>query len=297
MTAERLQSLFETAGVDGYLHAVEVRSGREVGYEPDTPVVAASTFKLPVLVGLFRQADAGQIDLTEQVAVPVEGRAPGPTGLSVLLDPVRVSWRDLAQLMMAVSDNAATDVICERIGLDSVNRTMRELGLTDTVIEDDCRGIFRTLAEDAGVASLTDVPMVPPPGLLTELRALKPATTDRTTPRDMTRLLRLIYTDAAASRESCEQMRRILLNQVWPHRLAAGFPEDDVFTAGKTGTLFVWRNEVGAVGYPDGSLFAVAVYTRARQPRIKDPRADAVIGAAARAAVDALRGAASGPVG
>jgi beta-lactamase class A len=105
----------------------------------------------------------------------------------------------------------------------------------------------------------------------------------------MTRLLQLVYTDAAASAESCEHIRRILRNQVWPHRLAAGFPEDDIFTAGKTGTLIVWRNEVGVVGCRDGSVFAVAVYTRSRQPSIKDPAADAVIGAAARMAVDELR--------
>ena len=283
-----LRALFERAGVDGFLHAVDIKSGQEVGLEPDAPVVTASTFKIAVLVELFRQADAGAIDLTEQVTVPVDQRAPGPTGLSVMLDPVSMSWRDLAQSMIVVSDNAATDVICERVGLDNVNRSMRDLGLTDTHLDDDCRGIFATLAEDAGVKSLDDVPMVPALELLERMRALRPETTDRTTPRDMTTLLRLIYTDAAASAESCQHMRRILLNQVWPHRLAAGFPEDDVFTAGKTGTLIIWRNEVGVVGRTDGSLFAVAVYTRSRQPSIKNPRADAVIGAAARMAVDDL---------
>jgi beta-lactamase class A len=105
----------------------------------------------------------------------------------------------------------------------------------------------------------------------------------------MTQLLQLILTDQAASDGSCDHMRRILRSQVWPHRLASGFPEDDVVTAGKTGTLITWRNEMGTVGYPDGSQFAVAVYTRSRRARIKNPAADAVIGSAARTAVDALR--------
>lgn len=283
-------ALFEQAGVDGFLHAVAVGTDREVGHRPDTAVVSASTFKLPVLVELFRQADAKAVDLTEQVTVPVDDRAPGPTGLSVMLDPVAMSWRDLAMSMMVVSDNAATDVICARVGLPNVNNTMRVLGLPDTHLEDDCRGIFRTLAEDVGVAALEDVPLAPPAAVLDAMRAVRPEGTNRTIARDMTRLLQLIYTDAAASAQSCAQMRSILRNQVWPHRLAAGFPEDDVFTAGKTGTLIVWRNEVGVVGFPDGPLFAVAVYTRSRQPKIKDPAADAVIGAAARTAIDALRG-------
>jgi beta-lactamase class A len=286
---ERLDEMFADAGVDGFLHACDIDSGNELGYEPDAPVVTASTFKLPVLVELFRQADAGSIDLTAQVTVPAEGRAPGPTGVSVMLDAVTLSWRDLAQWMIVVSDNAATDVICAQVGLDNVNNTMRALGLTGTYLETDCRGIFATLVEDAGVASVEEFPFIPEPELLSRLRAVRPLDTDRTTPRDMTRLLQLICTDRAASAESCEHMRRILLNQVWPHRLAAGFPEDDVMTGGKTGTIILWRNEVGVAGFPDGGRFAVAVYTRSHQPRLKNPDADAVIGSAARVVVDALR--------
>jgi beta-lactamase class A len=157
----RLQSLFDEADVDGFLHAVDVNTGTEVGYHPDVPVVAASTFKVPVLVELFRQGDAGRIMLEEQVAVPVQGRAIGPTGLSVLADPVSMSWRDLAQSMIAVSDNAATDVICDRIGLDNVNRTMGELGLTKTRVDLNCLGIFTTMAEDAAVDSLHKIPLIP----------------------------------------------------------------------------------------------------------------------------------------
>jgi beta-lactamase class A len=76
---------------------------------------------------------------------------------------------------------------------------------------------------------------------------------------------------------------------VWPHRLASGFPEDDVRTGGKTGTIITWRNEVGVATYADGSRYAIATFTRSHQARMKHPAADAAIGAAARLAVDALR--------
>jgi beta-lactamase class A len=285
----QLHSLFEQADVDGFLHAVDVNTGAEVGYHSDAPVVAASTFKVPVLVELFRQGDAGRITLEEQVTVPVKGRALGPTGLSVMLDPASLSWRDLAQSMIAVSDNAATDIICNRIELDNVNGTMRELGLTNTRVDLNCLGIFTTMAQDAGVDALDKIPLTPSLQVLQEMRALDPAATNRTTPRDMTRLLQLVYTDEAASAHSCDRIRRILRSQVWPHRLASGFPEDDVVTAGKTGTLITWRNEVGGVEYPDGSQFVVAIYTRSHQARIKNSAADAVIGMAAKMGVDALR--------
>ena len=286
--AKRLHQLFERADVEGFVHAVDIDSGSEVGYRADQPVVAASTFKVPVLVELFRQADAGLIDLAEQVTIDVDARAPGPTGLSVMLDPVSLSWRDLALWMIVVSDNAATDVICDRVGIDKVNATMQALALPTTVLETDCRGIFASLVEDAGVASVEEIPFAPEDELLTRLRAVDPAETDRTTAYDMATLMRLIWTDAAASGEACEQMRRILLSQVWPHRLATGFPEDDVVTGGKTGTIILWRNEAGVAVFPD-ARYAVAVYTRSRRPRLKNPAADAAIGAAARVAVDSLR--------
>ncbi len=60
-------------------------------------------------------------------------------------------------------------------------------------------------------------------------------------------------------------------------------------TSGKTGTLPTVRNEVGVVEYPDGGRYAVAVFTRSASTSQKNAAADAVIGRAARLAVDALR--------
>ncbi|WP_143261680.1 serine hydrolase, partial [Allokutzneria sp. NRRL B-24872] len=94
---------------------------------------------------------------------------------------------------------------------------------------------------------------------------------------------------AAASPESCAAMRRLLALQVWPHRLASGFPFDDVRVAGKTGTLPTLRNEVGVVEYPDGGRYAVAVFTASVRTSLTLPAADAVIGTTARLAVDHLR--------
>jgi beta-lactamase class A len=86
-------------------------------------------------------------------------------------------------------------------------------------------------------------------------------------------------------------MRRVLGLQVWPHRLASGFPADDVAVAGKTGTLPPLRSEVGVVELPGGRRYAAAVFTRSRRASLSDPGADAAIGHAARLAVEHLSGA------
>ncbi len=203
-----------------------------------------------------------------------------------MLDPVRLSLRDAALLMMSVSDNTAADLLLRRVGLDAVNRTTARLGLTRTRAVYGFGEMLATMREDAGPAgtrALTD------PHVLTRLRALDPARTNRSTPRDMTRLLTALWRDEACPPQYGAAMRRVMGLQVWPHRLASGFPFDDVHVAGKTGTLPTLRNEVGVVEYPDGGRYAVAVFTRTANPAATLPAADAVIGTAARIAVDALR--------
>jgi beta-lactamase class A len=288
----QLESAFVEADVVGFLHATDLGSGREVSVSADEPVVLASVFKIPVLVTLFRQVDAGELDPAEPVEVPAEGRTLGPFGLSVMRDPARLSWRDLAWLMMSLSDNTATDIVCDRVDVNRVNETMELLGLKRTVLIGDCQDIFDSIAADLGLepgASLEGVDLTDP-DVVRRVRAADPSATSRSTPREITTLLELIWRDEAATPESCAQMRRILGQQVWPHRLAAGFPEDDIATSGKTGTLPPWANEAGVVEFGDGGRYAVAVFTRSNRPAMKTTRADAAIARSARAAVDRLRG-------
>ncbi|MFF4635482.1 serine hydrolase [Streptomyces olivaceus] len=285
-TAARLDAAFADAGVTGWLHAVDIDSGAQTGTGADQPVCTASVHKVCVLVTLHELAAAGSLDLTEQVECPPAGLTPGPTGLAAMLDPVRLSLRDAAFLMMSVSDNTAADLLLRRVGRDAVNRTTARLGLTRTRMAYGFGEMLATMREDAGPAgarALAD------PHVIARLRALDPARTNRGTPRDMTRLLGALWRDETCPAEYGAAMRRIMGLQVWPHRLASGFPFDDVHVAGKTGTLPTLRNEVGVVEYPDGGRYAVAVFTRTANPAATLPAADAVIGTAARIAVDALR--------
>ncbi|MFD3517496.1 serine hydrolase [Streptomyces sp. NPDC058657] len=282
----RIAAAFAEAGVVGRLHARDIDSGAELGLDADHPVVTASVHKLCLLVALHERAAAGELDLTEQTDCVAGDRVAGPTGMGAMLDPVRMSLRDTAFLMMSVSDNAAADILLRRVGLDAVNRTTSRLGLTHTHAVHTFGELFASIREDAGpdgAQALAD------PYVTQRLRALDPARTNRSTPRDMTGLLAALWRDEASTPAHGAAMRRLLGLQVWPHRMASGFPFDDVHVAGKTGSLPTLRNEVGVVEYPDGGRYAVAVFTRAASTAATLPPADAVIGTTARLAVDALR--------
>ncbi|MEU8797957.1 serine hydrolase [Spirillospora sp. NPDC048819] len=287
---ERIEAEFHSAGVTGFLHVTDMDTGREVAVRADDPVVLASVFKVPLLVTFHRQAAEGLLDPAEPVTLRPQDRTAGPTGISAMQDEVRMSLRDLTLLMITVSDNAAADAVLDRVGRDAVNATAAALGLRDTVVEVSGRELHETLLADAGADTFADVwTRLDEPGVAARLRALDPLRTSRSTPRDMTRLLSMIWRDEAAPPDGCAAMRRLFGLQVWPHRLSSGFPYDDVVVSGKTGTLPTLRNEVGAVEYPDGGRYAVAVFTRSLLPIAVLPHADAVIGTAARMAVESLR--------
>lgn len=276
----RVRGIFAHAGARGWLHAVDLADpAAEVAVDADDDVILASVFKLPLLLEMFRQVDAGRIDPTEQTLVSARTR--GATGLAAMRDPVRMSLRDLAFLMISVSDVAATDVLLERVGQDAVNATLRELGLARTRVRGTCQEMLASVRED--LEDLED-PAAERAGR--RMRALDFRTQSVGTPRELTSLLAAIWGDVAASPVACAEVRALLASQVWPHRLSAGFPSDRIAVAGKTGTLPSIRNEVGVVEVPDGRRYAVAVFTRSDSLVMTLPQVDAAIGAAARVAVE-----------
>lgn len=258
-------------------------------------MVLASVFKVAVLVELYRRAAAGDLDVTERMRIPKATRTVGPTGLSVMRDDAELSLRDLAQWMISVSDNTATDVLMARLGPERIQATVERLGLVDTDVRGTCDEILAIFREDTGLteAQLADPDYVLTAGDLARLehnRSLDPRRTrNRSTPRQWARLLRAIWLDEAAPPEACAEMRAIMKTQVWQHRLSSGFG-DGVSIGAKTGTLIGIRNEAGVVEFKGDGRYAVCVFTRAYDwlPR-KQPAADAVIGRAARLVVENLR--------
>ena len=120
-------------GLDGVLGVAvkDLTSGATIAVRGDEVFPQASTIKLAVLYELYRQAEEGRIDLQETMRPPMP-RVGGGGVLQVLGDRVALTWRDLAVLMMGWSDNEATNVLIERVGMDAVNRRVDALGLPRT---------------------------------------------------------------------------------------------------------------------------------------------------------------------
>jgi beta-lactamase class A len=294
----RVQRVLDAVGVTGFVHARAIDHDREIALGADTPVVMASVFKIAVCLELFRQAAAGEVDLAERHLVAAASRSPGPVGLSVMEHDAELSLLDLGYLMMAVSDNAATDVLIARLGLDRINATLHRLGLEHTVVAGDCADIVQAIIEAVGVSSLDELPRVEDPEVRRRLlacRALDPATATRTTPRELTGLLAMIWRGEAGLPAADNGVRWGMAQQLCPARIAGAFPYPPMVSA-KSGSLLPdVVNEAGVVDYLDGRRFAVAVFTRqpaGQPPRTGQPRGavSRAIGEAARLAVEHLAG-------
>ncbi|HEX9889795.1 MAG TPA: serine hydrolase, partial [Nitriliruptorales bacterium] len=174
-----------------------------------------------------------------------------------------------------------------------------ELGLERTFVPEDCRTLLDRFAIELGFERLEDLSSqaalealaADPDGWARRTAAtsvIAPRDTNQSTPREVTRLLQLIWLDQAGPAEACAQVRAVMGKQLFSHRLPTGFP-GEVAVAAKTGTLPFLKNEAGVVTYPDGGRYAVAVFTRGRVLDARQPDQDRVIGTVARIAVDHLR--------
>lgn len=123
-------------GLDGVLGVAvkDLTTGATITVRPDVVFPQASSIKLAVLYELYRQAEEGRLDLQETTRPPLP-RVAGGGVLQVLGDRVTMTWRDLAVLMMGWSDNEATNVLIDKVGMDAVNRRLDALSLPRTRLQ------------------------------------------------------------------------------------------------------------------------------------------------------------------
>ena len=238
----------------------------------------ASVFKVPLLVALYADAREGRLDLEERIRYRVAERVAGSGVLQYLDDGLNPSLRDLAVLMMIVSDNTATDLVLERVGKSRVEAVMRSHGLGSIAVPFGTRELLMELVDMDHSK----------PGGYDELRdrlrrsagsggrAIVPEQSDRATPRDMCRLLELLATDAIIDPASCRDILEIMQRIQIGTRIPGLLPKGTV-VAHKTGSLRRIRNDVGVVHAPGGP-YAIAIFSRElKRDNVDDDRALAAI--------------------
>jgi len=221
--------------------AESLTTGETISWNAHEVFPSASAIKLPILYEVYRQADAGRFHLTDRLTVRAEDVVPGSGVLKDLTPGLALPVRDLATLMIVVSDNTAANVLVDLVGLDAVNRSLEALGLRGTRLEHKF------------------------------FRGTEGAAQNRSTPADLGRLMRVIATREVLSPQACDEMLAILGRQHHTDHITRRIPEFDAFVeagrepavrvACKSGAVRGTRNEVGLVE-TRGARYVIAMMSR-----------------------------------
>jgi beta-lactamase class A len=212
------------------LAARHVESGRTWRHDEHRVLPAASLVKLPILAGFWETVQAGRVDPMERVSVPAEASVEGTGILKALAPGLQPTLADLATLMITVSDNVATNLIINRLGMDAIQAWIDKTGLAETRLE---RRMMDRAAMSAGRGNWTSA-------------------------ADVETLLSAIAAGTCVSSEASRQMRRTLeaqqIQDRLPRRLA-----DGTRIANKTGNFADVVHDAGIVTWPGGTLIVVVL--------------------------------------
>src|SRR5687767_2464933 len=131
---------------NGGVVAKRLETGEEIRVNPDLETTTASTVKVPILIALLRQVESGTVRLEDRLTTTPETYVLGSGILRDLSTGIELSVRDIATLMIVLSDNIATNMIIDLVGIPAVNQTLRDFGFTRTELRD--RIDFDRMADD-----------------------------------------------------------------------------------------------------------------------------------------------------
>ncbi len=226
-------------------------TGETFGYQADEPMPTASLIKLAVMVETYRQIEAEKLDLEAKVTLKEDDKVPG----SGILTPhfsagTQLPLKDAIRLMIAYSDNTATNLVLDQIGLKSTNETMEKLGFPHTKIH---AKVFR---RDTSIAPDRSEKF----GL------------GSTTAQEMVSLLERLHSGKLANKAHTEQMIEHLANCQNTSRFPRDLPEGTKI-AHKTGSVSRVRTDAGIIFSPSGPIALCVLTAENRDRRWSDDNA------------------------
>ncbi len=236
---ERLKPLITAHEGQVAVAVKHLEKGETFVHRADEPMPTASLIKFAVMIETYRQAEQGQVDLAKHVVLRDEDKVPGSGILTGHFSAgAAFPLRDAVRLMIAFSDNTATNLVLDQIGLPATAKYMEELGCPNTKIHAKVfrrdTSIFPERSKQFGLGS--------------------------TTAAEMLRLLELLHRRQLVSPEASDKMREHLAacddRKKFPRLLPEGTK-----LAHKTGSVDDIRTDAGIIETPAGPI-ALCVLTR-----------------------------------
>ena len=200
-----------------YVH--DLGTGEKVCFQERLPVGAASVIKLTIMAEAFRQREAGMLDFSEEIAIRQEDKKPSCGALNYLHTGLKVQLGDLVTLMIILSDNTATNLLIDRLGIGNINRLIVGLGLTGTRLQ---RKLYEPELSRQGIQNYV-------------------------TAGDAGRMMELLLRGEVVSEAASREMVAILLNQRLNGKMPFFLHSRGIKTAHKTGEDDGITHDVGII--------------------------------------------------
>jgi len=238
----RVQKLVAASGAEVAVVMKTVDGRDEIRIDADKAFHAASTMKIPIMIELFRQAEAGTLSLDEPLLVRNEFHSivdGSVYQLSVDDDSdadvykavgKTMTLRQLCEVMITVSSNFAANLLIERVGAANVRTTVDRLGASGMVV---LRGVEDQKAFDKGLNNTT-------------------------TAAALAVLMEKLAKGEAVSRKADAEMVAILKRQKFHDAIPSGVP-DGVEVAHKTGNITKIHHDAAIVYGPRPYVLVVLV--------------------------------------
>jgi beta-lactamase class A len=266
---------------DVAFYAENLATHQVVSHLPDTPVQTASVIKLAILYEALEQVREGRVHFEDGITLTKPEQVQGSGVLLFFDTPLALSFKDVLTMMVVMSDNTATNLAIDHLGLANIQARIVKLGLKDTWLY---KKVFTAV----------------PPGM-TMPADYKQFGIGKTTAREMASLMgRFVRCELAEPGTAvmpgdaalCQVAMKMLHLQFYRTgipRYLDGLPgATDDSIANKTGSLDAVRNDVGAVSTPNG-IIVLSIFTFHNQDHswTQDQEAELTIAKLARAIVGA----------
>jgi beta-lactamase class A len=243
-----------------------LKTGESFYLHADDAMPTASLIKLPIMVETYWQAKEEKVKLGTQLTLKKDDKVPGSGILtSHFSDGATFPLKDAVRLMIVFSDNTATNLVLDQIGIPSTNKRMAELGFKSTKIN---AKVFK--------GSTTSI----------DPEATKKYGLGSTTARDMVELLALIENGKVVSPEACKEMLVHLKACDDKEKMTRLLPAGTV-VAHKSGSVNSSKTDAGIIYLKSGPV-ALCVLTDENDDKrwVVDNAAQVLIAKIAREAYD-----------